>query len=58
MHPQKLNIYSMDRGNLVDSFMCYWQIDYMYRYTTFAKFPLLEKQKIDTKDAKDLLSQS
>ncbi|TNV85265.1 hypothetical protein FGO68_gene15236 [Halteria grandinella] len=58
MHPQKLNIYSQDRGNLVDSFMCYWQIDYMYRYTTFAKFPLLDKQKIETKDAKDLLSQS
>jgi hypothetical protein len=58
MHPQKLNIYSQDRSNLVDSLTCYWQIDYMYRYTTFSKFPLLEKQKIEVKDSKDSLSQS
>ena len=23
---------------------CYWQIDYMYRYTSFAKFPLITNQ--------------
>ena len=40
-HPQKLNIFSSDRTTLIESFMCYWQIDYMYRYRTFAKFPLL-----------------
>ncbi|CDW74435.1 arm repeat protein [Stylonychia lemnae] len=48
-HPQKLNIYSQDRITLIDSFICYWQIDYMYRYRTFAKFPLLLRQKIDIK---------
>eukprot|EP00347_Sterkiella_histriomuscorum_P016136 403354352 len=48
-HPQKLNIYSQDRITLIDSFICYWQIDYMYRYRIFAKFPLLLRQKIDTR---------
>lgn len=54
-HPQKLNIYSQDRQALIDSLVCYWQIDYMYRYRTFAKFPLLSKQRIEvkSKDAVD-----
>lgn len=33
--PPKMNIYSLDRSALVDQLTCYWQIDYMYRYTTF-----------------------
>jgi len=49
--PKKMIILSQDRKGLIESLMCYWQIDYMYRYRKFAKFPLMEKGKIDLKAA-------
>ena len=47
-----LNIWNQDRKAAVNSFMCYWQIDYMIRDRSYGNFPLLEGIKIDL-DKKD-----
>lgn len=36
-----------DRSRLIESFTCYWQIDFMYRHSTYQRFPIVEGQVID-----------
>jgi len=41
-----MNIYTKDRKAAVDSFQCYWQIDYMFRKLEFGMFPLVEDAEV------------
>ena len=42
-----MNIYNLDRQAAVDSFQCYWQIDYMFRKLKFGVCPIVERARID-----------
>ena len=42
----KLDIYNQDRKAAIDSFKCYWQIDYMIREREYKEFPLFRVNKI------------
>lgn len=42
----KIDVYNQDRKAAIDSFRCYWQIDYMMQNGEFKEFPLFTRVKI------------
>lgn len=48
-----LDIYNQDRKATVESFRCYWQIDYMISNKEFGLFPIVEDIKIQVEEKKE-----